>query len=83
MKAATTMQGTDRPQMPAMCGLSSREAQVMAMIAAGNTNGQIAASLVLTEKTVKNHVNRLYAKLGAGSRADAIARWTAGQPPPG
>ena len=53
----------------------------MAMIAAGNTNGQIAASLVLTEKTVKNHVNRLYAKLGAGSRADAIARWTAGQPP--
>ncbi|HMG65908.1 MAG TPA: helix-turn-helix transcriptional regulator [Streptosporangiaceae bacterium] len=54
----------------------------MAMIAAGNTNGQIAASLVLTEKTVKNHVNRLYAKLGAGSRADAIARWTAGQPPP-
>jgi DNA-binding NarL/FixJ family response regulator len=58
--------------------LSSREAQIMAMIAAGHTNGQIAASLVLTEKTVKNHVNRLYAKLGAGSRADAIARWTTG-----
>jgi len=81
MKAASTMQGTDRPQTPAMCGLSSREAQVMAMIAAGSTNGQIAASLVLTEKTIKNHVNRLYAKLGAGSRADAIARWTGGQPP--
>ena len=48
----------------------------MAMIAAGHTNGQIAASLVLTEKTVKNHVNRIYGKLGAGSRADAIARWT-------
>jgi DNA-binding NarL/FixJ family response regulator len=58
--------------------LSSREAEIMAMIAAGHTNGQIAASLVLTEKTVKNHVNRLYAKLGAGSRADAIARWTTG-----
>ena len=58
--------------------LSSREAEVMALIAAGHTNGQIAASLVLTEKTVKNHVNRMYAKLGAGSRADAIARWTAG-----
>jgi DNA-binding NarL/FixJ family response regulator len=79
MKAATTMHGADRPQMPAMCGLSSREAQVMAMIAAGNTNGQIAASLVLTEKTVKNHVNRLYAKLGAGSRADAMARPGAGR----
>jgi DNA-binding NarL/FixJ family response regulator len=62
----------------AVQALSSREAEVMDLIAAGHTNGQIAASLVLTEKTVKNHVNRLYAKLGAGSRADAIARWTAG-----
>jgi DNA-binding NarL/FixJ family response regulator len=71
------MQSTATPTtvQPARA-LSSREAQVMAMIAAGHTNGQIAASLVLTEKTVKNHVNRLYAKLGAGSRADAIARWT-------
>jgi len=59
------------------CGLSSREAEIMTLIAAGHTNGQIAASLVLAEKTVKNHVNRLYAKLGAGSRTDAIARWTA------
>jgi DNA-binding CsgD family transcriptional regulator len=30
---------------------------------------------VLAEKTVKNHVNRIYAKLGAQSRAAAIARW--------
>jgi DNA-binding NarL/FixJ family response regulator len=58
--------------------LSSREAEIMAMIAAGHTNGEIAATLVLAEKTIKNPVNRLYAKLGAGSRADAIARWTAG-----
>jgi DNA-binding NarL/FixJ family response regulator len=50
----------------------------MAMIADGHTNGQIAASLVVTEKTVKNHVNRIYGKLGAGSRADAIERWTGG-----
>ena len=56
--------------------LSSREAEIMTLIAAGHTNGQIAANLVVTEKTIKNHVNRLYAKLGAGSRADAIARWT-------
>jgi DNA-binding NarL/FixJ family response regulator len=57
--------------------LSAREAQIMAMIASGQTNGQIAASLVVTEKTVKNHVNRIYGKLGASSRADAIALWTA------
>jgi DNA-binding NarL/FixJ family response regulator len=55
--------------------LSAREAQIMSLIAAGHTNGQIAANLVLTEKTVKNHVNRIYGKLGAGSRADAITRW--------
>jgi DNA-binding NarL/FixJ family response regulator len=58
--------------------LSSRESEIMTLIAAGHTNGQIAANLVVTEKTIKNHVNRLYAKLGAGSRADAIARWTGG-----
>jgi DNA-binding NarL/FixJ family response regulator len=56
-------------------GLSAREAEVMSMIAAGHTNGDIAAKLVLAEKTVKNHVNRIYAKLGANSRAAAIARW--------
>jgi DNA-binding CsgD family transcriptional regulator len=55
--------------------LSAREVQIMGLIAAGHTNGQIAASLFLAEKTVKNHVNRIYGKLGAGSRADAIARF--------
>jgi DNA-binding NarL/FixJ family response regulator len=57
-------------------GLSSREAEIMSLIAEGHSNGEIAARLVLAEKTVKNHVNRIYAKLGADSRAAAIARWT-------
>lgn len=57
-------------------GLSSREAEIMSLIAEGHSNGQIAARLVLAEKTVKNHVNRIYAKLGADSRATAILRWT-------
>jgi DNA-binding NarL/FixJ family response regulator len=48
----------------------------MSLIAAGHSNGEIAARLVLAEKTVKNHVNRIYAKLGAESRAAAIVRWT-------
>ena len=56
-------------------GLSSREAEIMSLIAEGNSNGKIAAQLVLAEKTVKNHVNRIYAKLGADSRAAAIACW--------
>ena len=57
-------------------GLSSREAQIMTLIAADHSNGQIAERLVLAEKTVKNHVNRIYAKLGVGSRPAAISRWT-------
>jgi DNA-binding CsgD family transcriptional regulator len=63
------------PERANRAALSARERQVMALIAAGHSNGQIAAHLVLTEKTVKNHVNRIYAKLGAGSRPDAISRW--------
>jgi DNA-binding NarL/FixJ family response regulator len=56
-------------------GLSSREAEIMSLIAEGHSNGEIAAQLVLAEKTVKNHVNRIYAKLGADSRAAAIGLW--------
>ena len=57
-------------------GLSAREAEIMSLIAGGHSNGEIAAQMVLAEKTVKNHVNRIYAKLGAESRAAAIVRWT-------
>ncbi|HEY9242480.1 MAG TPA: helix-turn-helix transcriptional regulator [Streptosporangiaceae bacterium] len=56
-------------------GLSLREAEIMTLIAEGHSNGEIAAQLVLAEKTVKNHVNRIYAKLGAQSRAAAISQW--------
>ena len=56
-------------------GLSAREAEIMSLIAGGCTNGEIAARLFLAEKTVKNHVNRIYAKLGVGSRPAAISQW--------
>jgi DNA-binding CsgD family transcriptional regulator len=56
-------------------GLSVREAEVMGLIAGGQTNGEIAAQLFLAEKTVKNHVRRIYAKMGVGSRPAAIALW--------
>ena len=58
-------------------GLSAREAEVMSLIADGQTNGEIAARLFLAEKTVKNHVRRIYSKLGVGSRPAAIAYWRA------
>ena len=56
-------------------GLSAREAEVMSLIADGQTNGEIAARLFLAEKTVKNHVRRIYSKLGVGNRRAAIAYW--------
>jgi DNA-binding CsgD family transcriptional regulator len=57
--------------------LSAREMEVMSLIADGRTNGEIAARLFLAEKTVKNHVRRIYSKLGVGSRPAAIACWRA------
>ena len=56
-------------------GLSAREAEVMQLIVQGRSNSEIAGRLFLAEKTVKNHVNRIYAKLGVTSRAAAIAQW--------
>ncbi|MFF3614387.1 response regulator [Streptomyces sp. NPDC002580] len=56
-------------------GLSSREVEVMDLIAAGMNNRQIAATCFITEKTVKNHINRIFAKLHSTSRSEAIARW--------
>jgi DNA-binding NarL/FixJ family response regulator len=55
--------------------LSQREVEVMDLIACGMTNQQIAASCFISQKTVKNHINRIFAKLNAGSRGEAIAIW--------
>ena len=60
-----------------LSALSAREVEVMSLIADGQTNGEIAARLFLAEKTVKNHVRRIYSKLGVGSRPAAIAYWRA------
>src|ERR1700747_1774294 len=62
-------------------GLSAREAEVMSLIADGQTNGEIAPRLFLAEKTVKNHVRRIYSKLGVVSGPAAIAYWRQGADP--
>ena len=66
-----------RDDEPGNLGLSARELEVMSLIAGGHTNGEIAAHLFLAEKTVKNHVRRIYSKLGVDSRSAAIAHWLA------
>jgi DNA-binding NarL/FixJ family response regulator len=52
--------------------LTSREREVLALIAAGRSNGEIAAELFLGVSTVKSHVNAIFAKLPARDRAQAI-----------
>jgi DNA-binding NarL/FixJ family response regulator len=50
------------------CGLTRREVEVLALIAAGETNKAIAASLVISEHTVARHVQNMLQKLGFSSR---------------
>lgn len=55
--------------------LSAREAEIMDLIASGMNNQQIAATCFISEKTVKNHINRIFAKLHSTSRSEAAAKW--------
>jgi ATP/maltotriose-dependent transcriptional regulator MalT len=54
--------------------LSTRELEVLRLMATGMSNPQIAAELVIALSTVKTHVNRIYAKLDVRNRAQAIVR---------
>jgi DNA-binding NarL/FixJ family response regulator len=54
-------------------GLSRREREVLALVAAGRTNRAIAAELFISEKTVARHVSNIFTKLGLSSRAEATA----------
>jgi DNA-binding NarL/FixJ family response regulator len=58
--------------VPGFTGLSEREVEVLGLIASGASNLEIAASLHLSERTVKGHVSSIFAKLGARDRAAAI-----------
>jgi DNA-binding NarL/FixJ family response regulator len=52
--------------------LTPREAEVLRLIAAGLSNGEIASTLVVSEATVKTHINHVFSKIGARDRAQAV-----------
>lgn len=71
----TVAPSSERMHNSVVFGLSSREVEVMDLIASGMNNQQIAATCFISEKTVKNHINRIFAKLHSTTRSEAIARW--------
>ncbi|RBM23849.1 helix-turn-helix transcriptional regulator [Prauserella sp. PE36] len=60
-----------REPAPAACELTGRELQVLALVAAGRSNREIAGELVISEHTVRRHLQNAFAKLGVSSRAAA------------
>jgi DNA-binding NarL/FixJ family response regulator len=63
----------DAELLAANLGLTPREGEVLTLIAEGLSNSEIARCLVVSEATVKSHVNHLLAKIGARSRAQAVS----------
>jgi DNA-binding NarL/FixJ family response regulator len=53
--------------------LSSRQLDVLRLIARGKTTREIAEALVLSERTIERHIADMYAKIGARNRAEATA----------
>jgi DNA-binding NarL/FixJ family response regulator len=66
--------GHELPYRAAFPDLTTREREILELIARGHDNHQIARRLVVTDKTVRNHVSNLFAKLGVSGRTQAATR---------
>jgi DNA-binding NarL/FixJ family response regulator len=67
---------TQQPALPAAAfpDLTAREREILGLIAQGRSNGEIASELVLSPKTVSNHVSNIFSKLQVVDRAQAVLR---------
>jgi DNA-binding NarL/FixJ family response regulator len=72
---AALRQGPAAADAPGRDPLTEREREVMNLLARGLSNPQIADELVITPKTVKNHLSSIYAKLDVSTRTEAVAVW--------
>ncbi|MCM3809987.1 response regulator transcription factor [Streptomyces sp. DR7-3] len=72
MRAARRQDAGPGPADTLPDGLTGREAQVLALIAQGLSNAEIAAKLYLSRSTVKTHINQIFAKTGSRDRSQAI-----------
>ena len=70
-EAVLAVAGHARTKVRRDDALTAREAEILGLVARGLSNRDIAARLVLSEKTVRNHVERTYAKIGATNRVGA------------
>ena len=57
------------------CNLSAREREIMARLSRGSTNHDIAEALAISLFTVKNHLKRIFRKIGVSNRTQAVARF--------
>jgi len=71
-RAVLEFTGMGEAASDALRELTRRERQIFALLCEGRSNGAIAEALTISEKTVRNHVSHLYAKLGVSSRAEAL-----------
>jgi len=72
--AAQPLRGSgESRESPRLSRLTAREREVLALLASGATNAQLADRLTVAESTVKSHVKHILHKLGTGNRAAAIA----------
>ncbi len=72
--ATKLMQRLNEPEpVPQFEQLTPREQEVLALLAAGRTNRDIAHALVVTERTAKFHVSSILGKMGAGNRTEAVS----------